>query len=77
MHLLALTVDVSNDLPLISYACFLLFHEPVSDAFNLGTDRVQSIIVILDAVSFLLLNSCFKLIPVSNLMCTDTRTRQD
>ena len=65
VHLSALTVDVGHDLLFVGDASLLLLNESVSDAFDLRTDRVQSIIVVLYAVSFLLLDSSLELIPES------------
>ena len=64
MHLLALTVDISHDLSFVGDSCLLLFHETISDALDLGTNRVKSIIVILNPVFLLLNNRSFELIPL-------------
>ena len=63
MHLLALAIDISHDLSFVRDSRLLFFHKAICDAFDLGTNRVESIIMILDPV-LLLLNDCsFKLIP--------------
>ena len=65
VHLLALTVDVSNDLPLVRNPGLLLFHETIRDALDLRSNRIQSIVMVLDPVLLLLDQSRLKLIPTS------------
>ena len=65
MHLGALTVDVGHDLLLVGDASLLLLDESVCDAFDLGTDWVQGVVVILYTVSFFLLDGSLELIPES------------
>lgn len=65
MHLLALTVDICNDLPLIGNPRLLLLDQAICDAFDLGSDRVQCIVMVLNPVFLFLNYGCFKLIPAN------------
>ena len=64
MHLCALTVDVGYYLLLIRNTCLLLLDETICDSFDLSANWVQSIVVVLDAISLFLLNSRLELIPI-------------
>ena len=66
MHLVAFTPDLGDDLLLVGDPRLLLLDEPVSDALDLGTDWIESIIVVLDSVTLFLLNSSLKRIPTGN-----------
>ena len=63
VHLLALPVDIRNYLPLIGNPRLLLLDQAVCDALDLRTDRVQSIVVVLNPIFLLLHDGSFKLIP--------------
>ena len=54
VHLLALTVNIRDDLALIGNPSLLLLHQAIRDALDLCPDRIESIIMILDSVLFLL-----------------------
>ena len=64
MHLLALAINIGNDLLFIGNTSLLLLDEAVSDAFHLGADRVQRIVVVLDPILLLLDNGLFEFIPI-------------
>ena len=64
MHLLAFTVDISDDLPLIGNPSLLLLDQAICDAFDLGSDRVQCIVMVLNSILFFLNDGRFKLIPI-------------
>ena len=64
MHLLALTVDISDDLPLIGNPSLLLLDQAICDAFDLGSDRVQCIVMVLNSILLFLNDGRFKLIPI-------------
>ena len=63
MHLVALSFDLILNVLLIRNPGLFLLHKPISDALNLSSDWVQSIIVILDSVLFFLDDGTFKFIP--------------
>ena len=63
MHLIALAVDVGHDLLFVGDTSLLLLDETVRDAFDLGTDRVQGVVVVLDTVLLFLLDRCLEFIP--------------
>ena len=63
MHLVALAVDVGHNLLFVGDACLFLLDKAVRDAFDLGADRVQSVVVILDTVSFFLLDCRLEFVP--------------
>ena len=63
MHLVALAVDVGHNLLFVGDACLFLLDKAVRDAFDLGADRVQSVVVILYAVSFFLLDCSLEFVP--------------
>ena len=64
MHLLALTVDISDDLPLIGNPSLLLLDQAICDAFDLGSDRVERIVMVLNSILLFLNDGRFKLIPI-------------
>ena len=63
MHLIALAVDVGHNLLLVGDTSLLLLDETVRDAFDLGTDRVQGVVVVLNTVLLFLLDRCLEFIP--------------
>ena len=63
VHLLAFSVDVGYYLAFVGDSSLLLFNKAVGDAFDLCTDRVESIIMILDPVLLLLNERCLEFIP--------------
>ena len=64
MHLLALSIDISHYLALVGNPSLLFLDEAISDALDLRSDWIESIIVILDPI-FLFLDKCsFKFIPI-------------
>ena len=63
VHILALGVDVGHDLLFVGDTSLLLLDETVRDAFDLGTDRVQGVVVVLDTVLLFLLDRCLEFIP--------------
>ena len=63
MHLGTFLVDVGNDLLLIGDASSLLFYKTICDTFDLSSNRVQSIVVVLNSILLFLDNSSFKFIP--------------
>ena len=65
VHLLALTIDVSNDLPLVRNPGLLFFHQTIRDTLDLRSNWIQSIVMVLDPVLLLLDQSRLKLIPTS------------
>ena len=77
MHLIALAIDVCHNLLLIGDTGLFLLDETVSDAFDLCTDRVEGVVVILDAVLLFLLDCCFEFIPVCKALIrrSDTKKR--
>lgn len=64
MHLLALLVDFGDDLLLIGNSGLFLLDKAVGDAFQLGSDRVQRIVVVLYPVFLLLNDRGFELVPL-------------
>ena len=67
MHLLALTVDIGNDLPLVRNPGLLFFDQTICDALDLRPDRIQSIVMILDPVLLFLYQSSLKFIPTPSI----------
>ena len=63
MHLGALTVNICNYLPLVGDSGLFLLDQAISDALDLCSDGVQSVVVILDPILLLLDQSCFEFVP--------------
>ena len=76
MHLIALTIDVRHDLLLIGDTGLFLLDETVSDAFDLCTDWVEGVVVILDAVLLFLLDCCLEFIPVCSALIRKSGTKK-
>jgi hypothetical protein len=63
MHLIAFPIDISNDFLFVRDSRSFLLDKTISDSFHLRTDRVQSIVVILNSIFLFLNDSSFKFIP--------------
>ena len=63
VHLVAFSIYVCHDLLLVRNPSFLFFNETFCDSFDLSSDWVKSLVMVLDSV-FLFLDDCsFKFIP--------------
>ena len=63
MHLLTFTVDICHYLPFIGDSGLFLLHQAIRDALDLCSDRVESVVMVLDPI-FLLLDQCrFEFVP--------------
>ena len=76
MHLIALAIDVCHDLLLIGDTGLFLLYETVSDAFDLCTDWVEGVVVILDAVLLFLLDCCLEFIPAGTALIRRSGTEK-
>ena len=65
MHILALGVDVSHDLLLVGNPGPLLLDDAVCYSLQLGSDRVQVVVMVLYSVLLFLLDSFFEFVPVT------------
>ena len=65
VHILALGVNVGHDLLLVGNPGPLLLDDAVCDSLQLGSDRVQVVVMVLYSVLLLLLDSFFEFVPVT------------
>ena len=63
MHLLALSVDISDYRAFVGDTRLLLLDQAICDAFDLGPYRVKRIVMVFYPVFLLLNERSFKLIP--------------
>ena len=66
MHVLAFSVDIRNNLLFISDSSLLFLDKSIGNSFQLGTNGVKMVVVVLDSVLFFLLNCLFKFVPDSS-----------
>ena len=65
MHVFALCVDVSHYLLFVGNPRLLLLDDAVCYSLQLGSDRVQVIVVVLYSVLLFLLDGLFEFVPVA------------
>ena len=65
VHILALGVNVGHDLLLVGNPGPLLLDDAVCDSLQLGSDRVQVVVMVLYSVLLFLLDSFFEFVPVT------------
>ena len=65
VHVFALGVDVSHDLLLVGNPCLLLFDDAICYSFELGSDWVQVVVVVLYSILLFLLDGLFEFIPTA------------
>ena len=65
VHVFALRVDVCHDLLLVGNPGLLLFDDAISDPFELGSDWVQMVIMVLYSILLFLLDGLFEFVPVA------------
>ena len=68
MHLCALFVNVGYDLLFVRDSSPFFLHQAISDTFDLGSNRIQCVIMVLDAVFFFLDNGGLKFIPKEEIV---------
>lgn len=69
MHLGTFFVNVGHDLLLICDSSPFLLDQAICDTFDLGSNRIQGVIMVLDAVFFFLDNGSLELIPMEQADC--------
>ena len=69
LHVLALIFDLLNDLLFVGNPCLLFFYEAVLDGFDLSSNRIEMVIVVLNSVDSFLVNSLFALVHARVVAC--------
>jgi len=69
LHILTLILNFFYDLFLVGHSCFLFLDEAFLDRFDLGSDWIQVIIVVLNAVNSFLINALLTLVHASMIAC--------
>ena len=65
MHVFAFSVDVCHYLLLVGNPRLLLLDDAVCYSLQLGSDRVQVVVVVLYSVLLFLLDGLFEFVPVT------------
>ncbi len=68
VHLGTLFVNVGHDLLFIRDSGPFLLYQAICDAFDLGSNRIQCVVMVLDAVFFFLDDGGLEFIPIKEIV---------